>query len=83
MCWHPGEDQFGLPLNYDYASVSQLLKVAIVRGVSDKTIESIIYDALWLTADESASGVLSTVAANDGFRKLKSWLVDLLVRGED
>ena len=82
MCWHPGTDQYGLPLDYDHASVAQLLKVAIIRGISDKAIESVIYDALWFTADESVSGVHTMVASNDGYEKLRKWLVDLLTSGE-
>ena len=50
MCWHPGVDQYGLPLNYSYASVTQLLRAALVYGVSDKAIESAIYESFVLSA---------------------------------
>ena len=83
MCWHPGEDQFGLPLDYDHASVSQLLKTALVRGISDKAIEFNIWEALFLAASEAVTGVHTTVAANDSFNELRKWLADLLTEGED
>jgi hypothetical protein len=82
MCWHPGEDQFGLPLDYDHASVSQLLKAAIVRGLSAHAIESAIWEALFLSASEAVTGVHTSVAANDALDKLHKWLGDLLVNGE-
>ena len=82
MCWHPGEDQFGLPLDYDHASVIQLLKTALVRGISDRAIESNIWEALFLSASEAVTGVHTSVAANDAFSKLKQWLGDLLTEGE-
>jgi hypothetical protein len=82
MCWHPGEDQYGLPLSYDYASVAQLLKAAIVRGFSAQAINSNVWEALFLAATEAASGVHTPVAANDAYEKLRKWLGDLLVNGE-
>jgi len=82
MCWHPGTDQFGLPLDYDHASVSQLLKTALVRGISDEAIEYNIWVALFLSASEAATGVHNSVAANDALDQLKKWLGDLLVNGE-
>ena len=82
MCWHPGEDQYGLPLNYSYASVAQLLKAAIIRGISAQAIESALWDSLFLAASEAVTGVHISVAANDAFDKLKQWLVDLLVNGD-
>jgi len=81
MCWHPGVDQFGMPLDYDHASVSQLLKVALVR-VPNHSIESALWEALFLAATEAASGVHTTVAANDSFNELRKWLGDLLTEGE-
>ena len=83
MCWHPGTDQYGLPLDYDHASVSQLLKAALVRGVSVQSIESNIWEALFLSASEAATGVHTSVAANDAFDMLKKWLANLLTEGED
>jgi len=83
MCWHPGEDQFGLPLDYDHASVSQLLKAAIIRGFSAQSIEYNIWEALFFSASEAASGVHTPVAANDAFEMLKRWLANLLTEGED
>ena len=82
MCWHPGEDQYGLPLDYDHASVSQLLKTALVRGISDEAIEYNIWVALFLAASEAATGVHNSVAANDALDQLKKWLGDLLTSGE-
>jgi hypothetical protein len=82
MCWHPGEDQFGLPLDYDHASVSQLLKTALVRGISAQAINSNVWEALFLAATEAATGVHTPVAANDAFDKLRKWLGDLLTEGE-
>ena len=82
MCWHPGVDQYGLPLNYSYASVAQLLKAAIIRGISAQAIESALWDSLFLAASEAVTGVHISVAANDAFDKLKQWLVDLLVNGD-
>jgi len=82
MCWHPGVDQYGLPLDYDHASVSQLLKAAIIRGFSAQTIESALWEALFLSASEATTGVHTPVAANDAFSKLKQWLGDLLTEGE-
>jgi len=83
MCWHPGEDQFGLPLDYDHASVSQLLKAAIIRGFSVQSIEYNIWEALFLSASEAATGVHTPVAANDALSKLRKWLANLLTEGED
>ena len=82
MCWHPGTDQFGLPLDYDHASVSQLLKAAIIRGFSAQAIEFNIWEALFFSASEAASGVHTPVAANDALDQLKKWLGDLLTSGE-
>ena len=82
MCWHPGEDQYGLPLNYSYASVAQLLKAAIIRGISAQSIESALWDSLFLSASEAATGVHTPVAANDALDQLKKWLGDLLTSGE-
>jgi len=82
MCWHPGEDQFGMPLSYDHASVGQLLKAAVIRGISDKAIESELWEALFLAASEAVSGVHTPVAANDAIDQLKKWLGDLLTSGE-
>ena len=82
MCWHPGEDQYGLPLDYDHASVAQLLKAAIIRGISNRAIESNIWEALFLVATEAATGVYTPVAANDAIKELRKWLGDLLVNGE-
>jgi len=81
MCWHPGEDQFGLPIDYDHASVTQLLKEALVRGFSAH-VESDVWEALFLAASEAVTGVHTSVAANDAFSKLKQWLGDLLTEGE-
>jgi len=83
MCWHPGEDQFGLPISYDHASVTQLLKEALVRGFSVQSIEYNIWEALFLAASEAVTGVHTTVAANDAYEKLRKWLADLLVGGSD
>jgi len=82
MCWHPGEDQFGLPIDYDHASLAQLLKAALVRGVSAQAIEYNIWVALFLSASEAATGVHNSVAANDALDQLKKWLGDLLTSGE-
>jgi len=82
MCWHPGVDQFGLPLDYDHASVTQLLRVALVYGVSDNAIESELWEALFLSASEAATGVHAPVAANDALKELHKWLGDLLTEGE-
>jgi hypothetical protein len=82
MCWHPGEDQFGLPIDYDHASVIQLLKTALVRGFSTHAIESNIWEALFLAATEAATGVHTSVAANDALEQLRKWLGDLLTSGE-
>ena len=82
MCWHPGEDQYGLPLDYDHASVAQLLKAAIIRGFSAQAIEFNIWEALFFSASEAASGVHTPVAANDAFEMLKRWLGNLLTEGE-
>jgi len=83
MCWHPGEDQFGMPISYDHASLAQLLKVAIVRGYSAQSIESNIWEALFLAANEAASGVHTPVAANDALDELRKWLADLVVSSHD
>jgi len=82
MCWHPGEDQFGLPISYDHASVTQLLKEALVRGFSAQVIESELWEALFLAATEAATGVHTTVAANDAINELRKWLGNLLTEGE-
>jgi len=82
MCWHPGEDQFGLPISYDHASVTQLLKEALVRGFSAQAIESELWEALFLAATEAATGVHTPVAANDALSKLRKWLGNLLTEGE-
>jgi len=82
MCWHPGTDQYGLPLDYDHASVAQLLRVALVYGVSDNAIESELWEALFLSASEAVSGVHTPVAANDALDQLRKWLADLLTTGE-
>ena len=82
MCWHPGEDQFGLPISYDHASVTQLLKEALVRGFSAQAIESELWEALFLAATEAATGVHTPVAANDALSKLRKWLANLLTEGE-
>jgi hypothetical protein len=82
MCWHPGEDQYGLPLDYDHASVSQLLKAAIVRGLSAHAIESALWEALFLSATEASTGVHTSVAANDAIAELRKWLGNLLTSGE-
>jgi len=81
MCWHPGVDQFGMSLSYYNTSVSQLLKAAFIRG-SSKSIDLGIYEALMLTANEASTGVHTPVAANDGYNKLRKWLIALLVNGE-
>ena len=81
MCWHPGEDQFGMPLSYDHASITQLLRAVIAHG-KDERIESELWEALFLSATEAATGVHTSVAANDAFSKLKQWLVNLLTTGE-
>jgi len=81
MCWHPGVDQFGLPLDYDHATLAQLLKVAIMRDFSAH-VESDVWEALFLAASEAVTGVHTSVAANDAFSKLKQWLGNLLTEGE-
>jgi len=82
MCWHPGVDQFGLPLSYDHASVTQLLKATLVRGIKDERIESELWEALFLSATEAASGVHTPVAANDALNELRRWLGNILTEGE-
>ena len=82
MCWHPGVDQFGMPLSYDYASATQLLRAVIARGIKDERIESELWEALFLAATEAATGVHTPVAANDAIDRLKKWLADLLTEGE-
>jgi len=82
MCWHPGEDQFGLPISYDHASLAQLLKAAIVRGISAQAINSNVWEALFLAATEASTGVHTPVAANDAYEKLRKWIADLLTTGE-
>jgi len=82
MCWHPGEDQFGLPLDYDHATLVQLLKVAIMRGFSAH-VESDVWEALFLAASEAVTGVHTSVAANDAINELRKWLGNLLTEGED
>ena len=81
MCWHPGVDQFGMPLSYDHASVGQLLKAAVIRGFSAQ-IDSNVWEALFLSAGEAVSGVHTPVAANDAYEKLRKWIADLLTTGE-
>jgi len=81
MCWHPGVDQYGLPLNYSYASVTQLLRAALVYGVSDKAIESAIYESFVLSAHEAETG--ASTAVRDAYENLKNILIGLLVKGED
>jgi len=82
MCWHPGVDQFGMPLSYDYASITQLLRAVIARGIKDERIESELWEALFLSASEAATGVHTPVAANDALSKLRKWLANLLTEGE-
>jgi len=82
MCWHPGVDQFGLPLDYDHASITQLLRAVIARG-KDERIESELWEALFLSATEAVTGVHTSVAANDAFKELRKWLGDLLTVGEN
>jgi len=81
MCWHPGVDQFGLPLDYDHATLAQLLKAALVRDFSAH-VESDVWEALFLSASEAVTGVHTSVAANDGYEKLRKWIADLLTTGE-
>jgi len=82
MCWHPGEDQFGMPLSYDHASITQLLRAVIARG-KDERIESALWESLFLSATEAVSGVHTPVAANDALDELRKWLADLVVSSHD
>ena len=71
-----------MPLSYDYASATQLLRAVIARGIKDERIESELWEALFLAATEAATGVHTPVAANDAIDRLKKWLADLLTEGE-
>jgi hypothetical protein len=82
MCWHPGVDQFGMPLSYDHASITQLLRAVIARG-KDERIESALWESLFLSATEAASGVHTPVAANNALDELRKWLADLVVSSHD
>jgi len=71
-----------MPLSYDYASITQLLRAVIARGIKDERIESELWEALFLSASEAATGVHTPVAANDALSKLRKWLANLLTEGE-